>query len=622
MPASGRFFGINKPTASRHGEGMSSSPNDKKVAGPATPATPAITATDALKVASAMPTAAELATFGKLTAMGGAASIAGNNLTAISSTPTAASLASDLMATHLATVAHRTSIHPGSVVTTTPPSLFATTALSPLAVSTVTDPPSLKSSLFPTSSKLNLGGVAGGSALDSTSAALKLTTASSLTSSVLGMPAAESAISLAGLGTRQNIHSPLLTTTPSPLLSGSAKIAELESIASLGLDSTRPSYFATTEKLYSTAAGLSPFVASSIASPLSVHASNLNAGSALNLTGQPASSLFAGQPASSYLTDLTRHTGTVLQLPISTGINATPIFTEPSAASKIADYEEKIRVLRQELKDLASRAEKEAEGSREKTETIRELETKGRELQEQMRFAFLLSHVSTAAAAQLMKSAELGEQFLKAERCEAFVMSVDIRRSTEMMLRANSPEAFALFITALCGEIESIIKDTFGVVDKFTGDGVLAFYPHFFSGKDAGYYAVQAAERCHAAFDRIYREHRSSFAAVLADVGLGIGIDFGDVHLARMAGSITVVGSAVVHACRLAAAPKGVTLVNQQGFDKMQARFGKHCSMTEFELTLKHEGKVLAYHANLTGGEYPPEVPEWARSAAEDAKAT
>jgi class 3 adenylate cyclase len=165
----------------------------------------------------------------------------------------------------------------------------------------------------------------------------------------------------------------------------------------------------------------------------------------------------------------------VLQLPISTGINAAPIFTEPSAASKVADYEDKIRLLRQELKDLASRAEKEAVGSREKTETIRELEAKGRELQEQMSFAFLLSHVSTSGATQLTKSAELRDQFLNAARCEAFVMSVDIRRSTEMMLRANSPEAFALFVTALCGEIESIIKDTFGVVDKFTGDGVLAF---------------------------------------------------------------------------------------------------------------------------------------------------
>jgi class 3 adenylate cyclase len=598
---------------------MSSSRNDDAGVDPMKTGKIATTVADTVKLASSVPTAAELALSGKLNPLGSVASIAGGNLTTITTPTTVASLAASAVSPHLASTAHNTSIHSNPLVTAMPASLLASTASSPLAASTVIQPPGLDPSVFTSSSKLSLGNTAGLSAFDTTASSVKFTTESSLTPSVLGMPAAPSAISLAGMATPQSTI--LSLTTPNPLLSGSTRVAGLESVASLGLDSTRPSYFATADKLYSTPARLSPFVNSSIASPWSLQTDNLNAGSVLNFTGRPASSLFAGQPASSYLTDLTRHTGTVLQLPISTGINATPIFTEPSAASKIADYEDKVRALRQELKDLASRAEKEAEGSRQKSETIQKLEDKGRELQEQMRFAFLLSHVSTAAATQLVKLPKLGEQFEKAERCEAFVMSVDIRRSTEMMLRASSPEAFALFITALCGAIESIIKDTFGVVDKFTGDGVLAFYPYFFSGQDAGYYAVQAAERCHAAFDRIYREHRSSFTSVLADVGLGIGIDFGEVHLAKMAGSITVVGAAVVHACRLGGAPKGVTLVNQQGFDKMQARFGKHCSTAEFELSLKDNVKVLAYHTKLTDAVYPPEVPEWARSAAEESKA-
>jgi hypothetical protein len=51
-----------------------------------------------------------------------------------------------------------------------------------------------------------------------------------------------------------------------------------------------------------------------------------------------------------------------------------------------------------------------------------------------------------------------------------------------------------------------------GVVDKFTGDGIVCFFPEFFCGEDAGYLAISAAalsspmeaghRRCHVHSDR------------------------------------------------------------------------------------------------------------------------
>jgi len=35
-------------------------------------------------------------------------------------------------------------------------------------------------------------------------------------------------------------------------------------------------------------------------------------------------------------------------------------------------------------------------------------------------------------------------------------------------------------MTELCFDLETAIKDEFGVFDKFTGDGVLAFFPEIF----------------------------------------------------------------------------------------------------------------------------------------------
>jgi hypothetical protein len=73
-----------------------------------------------------------------------------------------------------------------------------------------------------------------------------------------------------------------------------------------------------------------------------------------------------------------------------------------------------------------------------------------------------------------------------------FVLSVDIRRSTELMLKARTAEKFAEFITGLSIELTTIVLNSFGVFDKLTGDGILAFFPDFFSGPDAAYRVVAA----------------------------------------------------------------------------------------------------------------------------------
>ena len=96
------------------------------------------------------------------------------------------------------------------------------------------------------------------------------------------------------------------------------------------------------------------------------------------------------------------------------------------------------------------------------------------ELKERLRF--LLDRVHPMAQQHLHHSREFQAQFLSTRECSAFVMSVDIRRSTELMLKARSAEQFADFITELCENLTTIVRDSFGVFDKFTGDGIRSVF--------------------------------------------------------------------------------------------------------------------------------------------------
>jgi class 3 adenylate cyclase len=219
--------------------------------------------------------------------------------------------------------------------------------------------------------------------------------------------------------------------------------------------------------------------------------------------------------------------------------------------------------------------------------------------------------VSPEAAGVLLDSEQLYAEFLSPKARALFAMSVDIRRSTDLMLKARTPQAFATFITKLCNDLMDVVRKNHGVVDKFTGDGILCFFPEFFSGGDAGYYALAAADACHATFDKHYRAHRNSFTSVLKEVGLGIGVDYGECHLVQVAGNLTIVGSPVVYACRLGAAPAKLTLLNQSAYEIISKRHGGCVLLQETSIDIKHEGILVAYAANLSRSNFAPLPPAW-----------
>ena len=274
--------------------------------------------------------------------------------------------------------------------------------------------------------------------------------------------------------------------------------------------------------------------------------------------------------------------------------------------------------LRQELgqlrKELSQQSDALSAAEMDKDERERQVEILTqtlKKLEERERYGFLLAQLHPAAMTLLEDSDDFRDLFLSSSRRAGFVMSVDIRRSTDLMLKAREPGRFADFICRLCGELATVVLDNYGVFDQFTGDGVLAFFPDFYSGPDSGYYAVTAAQTCHDVFSTHYRESRSTFFSVLQDAGLGVGIDYGEFSLVQVPTRITVVGPPVVYACRMAGGPAGHTLLNQPAYEQISERYGAQFSFDETELSLKHDGPTLAYRLRGTGQSYKPSQPDW-----------
>lgn len=229
----------------------------------------------------------------------------------------------------------------------------------------------------------------------------------------------------------------------------------------------------------------------------------------------------------------------------------------------------------------------------------------------QERRNFLRSRVHSGAYYAL-KSKKYIEKFFDQDIL-TFVMSIDIRKSTEMMLKVRKSEYFGWFLAMLCKDLEEIVKRNYGIFEKFTGDGILAFFPEIFSGEHAGYYAARAASECHEAFSKRYKESHDMFDLVMIDVGLGIGIDFGKARLVAMANSFAIIGTPVVYACRFGTAPAGNTYTNISAYVEMRNKFDGSIDFTAVEFSIKHIGSIMAYATTLASTDFIPSDPCWIR---------
>lgn len=153
----------------------------------------------------------------------------------------------------------------------------------------------------------------------------------------------------------------------------------------------------------------------------------------------------------------------------------------------------------------------------------------------------------------------VNESFLKTiSNSDSIVIVADIRHSQDLMTYSPSPDLYEHYILKLSEQAQKIIKDEYGIFDRFTGDGFICYFNKFVSEKfGLDYYesAISVCRKIREVADSIISEWVSKIRKVPSDpIGLSIGIDTGKVSYSEQNGNLYAIGDACVWATRMCSA--------------------------------------------------------------------
>jgi adenylate cyclase len=151
---------------------------------------------------------------------------------------------------------------------------------------------------------------------------------------------------------------------------------------------------------------------------------------------------------------------------------------------------------------------------------------------------------------------------LGGERRDLTILFSDIRGFTGISERL-SPEDLVEFLNGYFTTVTKIVMDEHGLVDKFMGDGMMAFWNAPIKDEHHAQHAVEAALRMRHSLELLRKEHGD----VYKHLAIGIGINTGDAIVGNVGSedrlSYTAIGDSVNLASRLESLTKeyGVQIV-------------------------------------------------------------
>jgi adenylate cyclase len=147
--------------------------------------------------------------------------------------------------------------------------------------------------------------------------------------------------------------------------------------------------------------------------------------------------------------------------------------------------------------------------------------------------------------------ANIGDLRLNGDKRELTILVSDVRNFTTMTERSEPLELIALLDEYFSAMTEIIFRHN-GIVDKFIGDGILAYWGAFTPGVN---HAAEAAQAAVEMLERVGELNKQWAAQGRETIGIGVGVNTGQVIFGNIGRGkkieFTVIGDAVNLAARL-----------------------------------------------------------------------
>lgn len=189
--------------------------------------------------------------------------------------------------------------------------------------------------------------------------------------------------------------------------------------------------------------------------------------------------------------------------------------------------------------------------------------------------AALEKYVGTAAAERSLRGST--NPALGGERKRVFCFFADVRGFTQMTEQLK-PEETVDILNRIFTELETILTQYGGEINKYIGDAVFAYFRCPYENEDvAARNVLRAALRIQEAFDALYLKIRQGYSQPV-EIGLGVGLTAGTAIQGSMGSSkrmeFTLIGDVVNLAARLCSIAKGgEVLVNEEMAEMVQEYF-------------------------------------------------
>jgi class 3 adenylate cyclase len=177
--------------------------------------------------------------------------------------------------------------------------------------------------------------------------------------------------------------------------------------------------------------------------------------------------------------------------------------------------------------------------------------------------ALLARHAPTSAQAVLDATARRDLATAGSTAVHAVVVVGDLRLSGLVLREAVSPSLYARFVVGFTEAVRSLSASYGGWFDKFTGDGFVAFWLYPAQGSPPAAVVPEFCQSVLPASERLVANLRRNSRNFPVGVGLALGLDSGPCELVRIGEALTLVGSPIVGASRMAAGARaGEAIVN------------------------------------------------------------